>query len=114
MTMKQRHPVLYALPLLLFAVLLVPYSWLNQAVIVDIFGCGCPKLGADGVMLVDYFNANDFTALFWLGVSACATVWAAILSRSMRQKWGRAAYVLAIAALSVGVSYWFWRMMLWN
>ena len=53
-------------PLLSFAVLLVPYSWANQAFIVDWFGCGCPKVDELGNIIHPDFNANDFTALFWL------------------------------------------------
>ena len=51
-------------PLLLFAVLLIPYSWLNSAVIVDIFGCGCPQVNEAGEIVHPTFNANDFTLLF--------------------------------------------------
>ena len=32
------------IPLLLFFILLVPYSYVNSEIIVDWLGCGCPKL----------------------------------------------------------------------
>ena len=53
-------------PLLSFVVLFLPYSLVNQAFFVKIFGCGCPKLDEFGNTVHSYFNANDFTALFWL------------------------------------------------
>ena len=67
-------------PILLFAVLFVPYSLVNQHFIVDWLGCGCPVIDTAGNMVENNFNANDFTALFWLFVSACVTALSAFLS----------------------------------
>ena len=58
--------LLLVVPFLLFAVLIVPYSYLNQAVLVDWLGCGCPQVDEAGEMVEPVFNANDFTALFRL------------------------------------------------
>ena len=68
-------------PLLSFAVLLVPYSWANQAFIVDWFGCGCPKVDELGNIIHRDFNANDFSALFWLFITLCVTVASVFLSK---------------------------------
>ena len=68
-------------PVLLFAVLLIPYSLVNQRIIVDWLGCGCPVIDEAGNLVENNFNANDFTALFWMFVSVCVTVISAFLSR---------------------------------
>ena len=60
-------------PILLFAILLIPYSLVNQYFIVDWLGCGCPVIDEAGNMVENNFNANDFTALFWLFISYLQT-----------------------------------------
>ena len=103
-------------PLLLFVVLLVPYSWANQQFIVDWLGCGCPILDEFGNMVENNFNANDFTALFWLFISVCATAVAVLLSkRFLKEKtWLRVLYITGIFLVSLIISYVFFQMMLWN
>ncbi len=102
-------------PFALFFVLVIPYSWFNQAFLVDWLGCGCPKLDEAGNMIHSYFNANDFTLLFWLFISLCATVIAGFLSKRIdRPKWLRFVYVAAVFALSVFVSYQLFQSMMWN
>ena len=39
-------------PILLFAVLLVPYNFVNQHLIVDWLGCGCPVIDEAGNIYV--------------------------------------------------------------
>ena len=105
---------LFAAPLLLFPVLLIPYSWFNQAVIVDVFGCGCPKFTEAGELITPDFNANDFTALFWTVISVCAALLAAFLSKRIPHKWLRVVYVIAVLLLSLLISREFSQMMLWK
>ena len=105
---------LFSVPLLLFVVLLVPYSWLKQALIVDIFGCGCPKFTEAGELITPDFNANHFTALFWTVISICAAVLAAILSKRIPLKWLRVVYVIAILLLSLLISGEFYQMLMVN
>ena len=105
---------LFSAPLLLFAVLLVPYSYLKQAFIVDIFGCGCPKFTETGELITPDFNANHFTALFWTAISLCATVLAAFLSKRIPHKWLRAVYVIVILFLSLLISGEFYQMLMVN
>ena len=60
-------------PLLSFAVLLVPYSWANQAFIVDWFGCGCPKVDELGNIIHPDFNANVL-AVYYAVCNSCFCV----------------------------------------
>ena len=108
--------LLLASPLLSFAVLLVPYSWVNQALIVDWLGCGCPKMDEFGNMITPDFNANDFTALFWGFITICVTTAAVLLSRKICKEklWLRILYVVGMLVVSLLISYQFIQMMMWN
>ena len=108
--------VVLAAPLLLFAVLLIPYSWANQQFIVDWLGCGCPVIDEFGNMVENNFNANDFTALFWLFISILTTLISVFLSRNIPKEkmWLRVLYVIGILLISLLIAYQFYHMMLWN
>ncbi len=103
-------------PLLAFAVLIVPYSWANQAFIVDWLGCGCPKVDELGNTITPDFNANDFTALFWGFITICVTVAAVFLSRKISKGkwWLRILYVVGMLTVSLLISYQFIQMMMWK
>ncbi len=113
---ETRIKVALALPLLLFIVLPIPYSFLNQKVLVNWLGCGCPKVDESGNMIDSYFNANDFTALFWLLVTVGATAWAVFLARRIPKKlmWLRILYIAGIFTCSLCISYFFTQSMMWN
>ncbi len=103
-------------PLLLFAILLVPYSLINQRFIVDWLGCGCPVLDEAGNMVENYFNANDFTALFWLFISVCVTVISIFLSKRIPRDriWLRILYIIGMLVISLFISYRFIQLMMWK
>lgn len=103
-------------PLLLFAVLLIPYSLVNQQFIVEWFGCGCPVIDEFGNMVENKFNANDFTAIFWAVITVCVTVISAILSKRIAKDklWLRALYVLGMFIVSLLISHRFCQLMMWN
>ncbi len=104
-------------PLLLFAILVIPYGRLNGNVIVDWLGCGCPKVDEFGNIYEPSFNANDFTALFWLFISAVATVLSFIFSGKtfLKEKtWARVLYAAAVAIVSIFISYNLYQNMMWN
>lgn len=109
---------LFITPLFLFAILLLPYSWLNSAVIVDVFGCGCTEIDESGKLITySKINANDVTALFWMFVAICATVLAIFISikKIPREKnWLRVVYVVGIFVISLFIAYSFSQMMLWK
>ena len=103
-------------PLLLFAILLVPYSVVNQHFIVDWLGCGCPVIDEAGNMVENNFNANDFTALFWLFISICVTAISVFLSKRIQKEkmWFRVLYILGMFLVSLLITYQFCQMMMWN
>ena len=104
------------IPLLLFAVLLVPYSFVNQQFIVEWLGCGCPVTDEFGNMVENNFNANDFTAIFWLFVSVCVTAVSVLLSKRILgdKPWIRVLYIIGMLLISLFISYRFYQMMMWN
>ena len=108
--------VILLTPILLFAVLFVPYSLANQHFIVDWLGCGCPTMDEYGNMIYSDFNANDFTALFWLFVSACVTVISVFLSMKIPKEkmWLRVLYIVGMFAVSLLITYQFCQIMMWN
>jgi len=103
-------------PILLFAVLLVPYGLANQHFIVDLLGCGCPAMDEYGNIIHSDFNANSFTALFWLFVSACVTVISVFLSKRIPKEkmWLRVLYIVTMLVVSLLITYQFYQMMMWN
>ena len=113
---KIRTLALLLIPVLLFFVLVIPYSILNQEVLVDVFGCGCPKIDENGEMIESYFNANDFTRIFWFSISIISTVGSVFLSKFIpREKiWLRAVYIAAILAISLFIAYAFCQGLMWN
>ena len=103
-------------PLLIFAILVIPYSILNNEVIVDWLGCGCPQVDEYGNIHESQFNANDFTACFWGGVTILTTVVSAFLSvKVIRKKvWLRIPYVTLVFSLSLCLSYLLCQTMMWK
>ena len=103
-------------PILLFAVLFIPYRLVNQHFIVDWLGCGCHVIDTAGNVVENNFNANDFTALFWLLVSACVTAISAFLSKRIPKEkvWLRVLYIVGMLVLSILLTSQFCRMMMWD
>lgn len=118
MSKKERvkKTVLLISPLLLFFILFRPYAYLNSHVLVDWLGCGCPQFDAQGNLVTPAFNANDFSALFWLAVSVASTVLAIVCSKTIpRSKiWLRLLYVIGIAFCSLLIALTFYQTLLWN
>ena len=108
--------VILMTPILLFAVLFVPYSLANQHFIVDWLGCGCPVIDEAGNMVENNFNANDFTALFWLFISACVTAISVFLSKIIPKEkvWLRVLYIVGMLVLSILITYQFCQIMMWR
>ncbi len=103
-------------PLLLFAFFLIPYSWVNNQFIVEWLGCGCPTIDDLGNLVKNNFNANDFTALFWLGISVCVAVISVFLSKRIPKEktWLKVLYVIGMLMLSLLIAYRFYQMMMWD
>ena len=102
-------------PLLIFAILFIPYSWANSEYIVEWLGCGCPTVDEFGNVIENNFNANDFTALFWLFISICVTAISVFLSKRIPKEkiWLRVLYVVGMLLLSLLITHKFYQMMMW-
>ena len=113
-TLHPKYIIILLLPLLLFAVLVVPYSYINSEYLVDIFGCGCPQIDENGNMVENTFNANDVTAIFWFCVTAAVTIISGFLSVRLSKLWMRIAYTAAMLGISLGIAYSLIQSMMWN
>lgn len=107
--------IILASPLLLFAVLVEPYNIVNQKFIVKWLGCGCPEIDEFGNIIRSSFNANDFTSVFWLFISVCATVAAVFISKKILKYrvWFRVIYIIGVATTSLFISYQLYQAMMW-
>ncbi len=104
------------LPFLPFAVLLLPYSFVNQKFLVNWLGCGCPQFDEFGNEVYTAFNANDFTALFWLLICfGAASIAFALVKKLPGDKWWiKALYVAAVFLVSLVIRWEFCLMMMWK
>lgn len=114
--MKKGNVIKLIAPVFVFPVLFFPYQLLNSAVIVKWLGCGCPKIDASGEMIHDYFNANDFTRIFWFVVAVGITMLAWLLSKKIfsEKKWARWIYMVGMFVVSLVFVIKFCQMMMWN
>ena len=99
-------------PLLIFAILFIPYSWANSEYIVEWLGCGCPTVDEFGNVIENNFNANTFTAIFWSFVALCSTAISVRISKEMG--WLKVLYVPFMFAASCFIAYQFYIIMLWK
>ena len=100
--------------LLILPALYMPYKYLNERVIVEWLGCGCPKLGPQGEMIESGFNANDFTLIFW-GAVALAVIIISLFNVKQLTKWyHKLLYMVLISAGSLFVALQFYYSMQWR
>ena len=115
---KRLAVILYfaLVPFLPFAVLLLPYSFVNQKFLVNWLGCGCPQIDEYGNAVYSAFNANDFTALFWLAVCFGAAGVAFVIGKKLpcQKKWLRLIYVAAVFLVALVIRRAFCQMMMWK
>ena len=107
--------IILLIPVLLIFVLVVPYKYANQELIVDWLGCGCPQIDESGNLIENNFNANDFTRLFWSVITIIATVISVFLSKRIPKEmlWLRILYIAAVIAVSLCISSMFYQSMMW-
>ena len=91
-------------PLLLYPILFIPYSFFNSKFLVDWLGCGCEE----------GFNANRFTLLFWGIIAVLTTVLSALFARRCEKIAERIVYPIIVGVISLAVSYFFFRLMMWK
>lgn len=108
--------LLFAAPLLPFPLLLIPYSLVNRYFIVKWLGCSCPQTDAFGNIIPSSFNANDFTALFWLFITLCTTAISFFLCKRIPKEklLFRILYVSGIFLISLFITHRFFLMMQWK
>ena len=102
------------LPLTVFPVLFIPYSYLNSRVLVKKFGCGCPKIDDAGNIIENSFNANDFTLIFWNVIALGVVAASLFLMKKLPKIWMRVVYVLLMVAVSVWIALNLSYLMQWN
>lgn len=102
-------------PILLLVAISVPYAFLNQAVLVDWLGCGCPVIDEHGHAHERAFNANDFTRIFWIVMGAGSILLSTVLAKKHLSK-SRFYYVYyaIMVALTVLLCGTFMVLMYWD
>lgn len=103
-------------PVLLFPILNGPYMAFNSAYVVQWFGCGCPKIDEFGNIIENDFNANDFTAIFWLTIAVIVTVISVFLSKRIPKNklWLKLIYIAGMLIFSLLIARKFYYSMMWN
>jgi len=100
--------------LLIMPVLFLPYQYLNSKVIVEWLGCGCPLVDEQGNEIVNNFNANDFTMLFWSVVALIVIIISIFNMRYLIKWYAKLTYILLIAVGSVYLVMRFCDLMRWK
>ena len=92
--------------LLIFPVLLIPYSLLNRTVIVNWLGCGCPKVDIQG-NVVNSFNANDLTNIILNSIILVVIAITIFNVRNLEKWYFKLVYIAGIttAGLLIGVFF---------
>jgi len=109
-----KKAILLSLPLLLYPILAAPYSLLNTAILVKVFGCGCPRVDETGALTANYFSANDITTLFWNGIALISSIISVFTAKQLPKLRMRFIYVIGIIILSVVFSCNLIQAMMWN
>ena len=108
--MKRKLTLL--LPFAAMPLFLLPYSLLDSAVLVKVFGCGCVPF-AQTNMLNIAFNANDLrrvvfavlaAVLFWLGIR---------IAKQFESKKIRTIYCAAVFCWNVLFALWVMKAFMW-
>lgn len=99
---------------LLFPVLYFPYRWLNQAVIVQWLGCGCPQIDENGQAVYRAFNANDFTWFFWWAVALAVMIISLCQLLRMKRWQYKVLYLIVIFLACALIVPAFFESLYWN
>ena len=102
-----KNTLLLLLPIVLIFALIIPYAILLDGVIVDWLGCGCPRVDAQGNSYYAAFNANDFTEVFWYGLSGVAALlgfWFSGKVIPRKWLWLRILYLVILVAIALAVA----------
>jgi hypothetical protein len=100
--------------LLILPALYIPYHILNTKIIVKWLGCGCPQLDEHGHDVVNNFNANDFTMIFWNVVALIVIAISFFNARKLSKWYYKLLYIIFIVIGSFFVSMKFYYSMQWS
>ena len=111
---SKKNPVFLALPPFLFAVWLIPYSWLYKNFIVNWLGSNSSTADELGNTISHAFDASDFTGVFWGAIAILATVMAIVFTKEIETRWLKVLYVIGVFVCSLLLAYFLWKSNLWN
>ena len=99
--------------ILILPSLYIPYSILNTEVLVKWLGCGCPKIGEDGKLIENAFNANDFTLIFWSVITLIVVAISFFNMKNLTKRCCKNIYIVLITVGSILTAFYFCILMLW-
>jgi len=98
---KIRYFWQFLIPIILY----FPYLFINKNLLVNWFGCGCPKIDENGIMLTNQFNANDFSKIFWLFIALVLIILSILISLKFQDKKRRVLYTFFSVIVSILLSF---------
>ena len=109
--MKRKLTLL--LPFAAMPLFLLPYSLLDRAVFVKVFGCGCVP-ATQSNMLNIAFNANDLRCTVFLALAA-VLVWLSVrIAKQFERKKAKALYCAAALGWNLLFALWVCNTFMWR
>ncbi len=93
------------LPFPFFVAFFFLYSFLDGAIFVNVFGCGCSE---------NAFNANDLKWVVYGLLTVGMTAFSAWLSKSVSDKWLRVLYCIVVLAFYCSSSLFICKTLMWR
>lgn len=94
-----------SLPFPFFVVFFCLYGFLDGAVFVNVFGCGCSE---------NAFNANDFRYVVYAILTAAMTLLSVWLSKSVADRTKRILYCIVVFLFYGSLSLFICKTMIWR
>lgn len=107
-----KKKIVSLLPFIIMLVFIPIYHFLDNIILVDIFGCGCvPSTQTN--MLGIAFNANDLRLLVFSVLSIGLFIWSMIIARTFRSKMAKPIYCIAAILFNVLLTMWVVKTFMW-
>lgn len=100
------------MPLITLPISIPIYCFLDNLVLVDIFGCGCVP-SAQTNMLNIPFNANDLRLTVYSILTIVLSVWSMIIAKRFNKTSSKVLYCLAVTLLNVVLTLWVVKTFMW-
>ena len=100
---KKNNKIILSLPYLLIIFILPFYTFLDQHVFLQIFGCGCVPIDQTNMLNIP-FNSNDLRLVIFSILIAVCTILGTILSKRINNKLLKVIYILLILVINVPFS----------